>query len=107
MSKYSLDYAYTCPDLDGYIADAKSLIGDHFSDTLVELNPVLEGLENTIQFKEWVEQATLSLYSDLESIFEGCRKINEDIRSAADHQIAECVSELEDAQYRIQELENE
>lgn len=41
MSRYALDYAYTCPDLDKEISDAKSVIEDHFRDTLEELNPVM------------------------------------------------------------------
>lgn len=106
MSKYSLDYGFTCPDLDKEIADAKSIIESHFHDTLEELNPVLASLMHTPEVREWIDTATNSLYSDLESIFENCRGINEDIRSAADQQIAECVSELEDAEYRIKELED-
>lgn len=107
MSRYSLDYGFTCPDLDKEIADAKSLIEDTFYETLQELNPLMENLMHTPEAKEWVKQATDSLYSDLESIFENCRSINEGIRAAADQQIAECVSELEDVEYRIKELENE
>lgn len=107
MSKYSLDYAYTCPNLDREISDAKDVIRDHFHDTLQELNPVMPELMHTPEAQEWVRVATEALYSDLESIFENCRKINEDIRSAADQQIAECVSELEEAEYRIKELEGD
>lgn len=38
----------------------------------------------TPEAQEWIDTATNALYSDLESIFENCRIINEDIRSAAD-----------------------
>ena len=107
MSRYSLDYGFTCPDLDKEIADAKSVIESHFEDTLKELNPVLYNLMHTPEAREWVSVATEALYSDLESIFENCRSINEGIRSAADQQIAECVSELEDAELRIKDLESE
>jgi len=107
MSRYGLDYAYTCPDLDKEISDAKSVIEDHFRDMLEELNPVMANLMYTPEAQEWIDTATNALYSDLESIFENCRSINEDIRSAADQQIAECVSELEGAEYRIKELEED
>lgn len=107
MSRYSLDYGYTCPDLDREIADAKNIIEEHFHDTLQELNPILSNLMHTPEVQEWVRVATESLYSDLESVFENCRSINEGIRAAADQQIAECVSELEDAEYRIKELEED
>lgn len=107
MRKYNLDYTYTCPSLDSEISDAKGTIEAHFTDMLIELNPLTEQLTHTPELREWIKTTTEALYSDLEPIFENCRKINEDIREAADTQIAECVSELEEAEYRIKELEGE
>lgn len=106
MGKYSLDYGFTCPSIDSEISDAKSIIENHFYEILQELNPLMCGLINTPEAKLWVEEATEALYGDLESVFENCRSINEDIRSAADQQIAECVSELEDLESQIKEYEN-
>ncbi len=107
MSRYSLDYALTCPSLDSEISDAKGTIESHFTDTLLELNPLMDQLLHTPELREWIKTATEALYSDLEPIFENCRTVNEDIRSAADNQIAECVNEIEEAEYRIKELEGE
>ncbi len=107
MSRYSLVYAYTCPDLDKEIADAKSVLEDHVEDILVELTPLMGNLRNTPECKEWIQETSNSLYESLESIFENCRSINEDIRSAADSQIAECVRELEDSEEQVKVLEEE
>lgn len=108
--KRTLDYPYTCPSLDALILDAKFTLEDHVESILYELNPVLEEIPTRdvpVQIKEWIEQQVLAIYSDLEVIFESCRTINEDIRSAADFQIGECIDELEDALNTIQELENQ
>jgi hypothetical protein len=107
MSKYQLDYANTCPDIDSEISDAKGVIESHFYGTLRELNPLMEDLMETEPTKLWIKNATDHLYSDLESIFENCRSINENMRAEANRQIAECMTELEEANHTIDNLMSE
>lgn len=107
MRKYSLNHGYTCPDIDSSIADAKDVLRDYMVDVLVELNPLVEGCLNSPHIKQWLDDTVKSFYSGLEDVFEGVRSTNEELRSSAEHQIVELVSELEEAEATIQQLESE
>ncbi|AUR89252.1 coil containing protein [Vibrio phage 1.121.O._10N.286.46.C4] len=105
MSTYGLDYPYTCPSIDGEIRDAKAILESHVEDILQELNPLMAELTHTPEFNAWIKSTVDAMYTDLEPIFENCRGINDDMRSEASRQIAECVSELEDCQQQLRDLE--
>lgn len=96
------DYHYTCPDIDKLIVEAKDNIESHIHNILVELCPPISEFCNLPkELQDWVESTTESLYEDLEGVFEGARSSNEDMRSAADLQVRELESELEDALQEI------
>lgn len=102
------NYSYTCPDVDAKIKDAKDLIESNVQDILFELNPLSSQFCNLPEeLQDWIDQTTLQIYNDLEDIFEGCRTINEDMRTSADAQIREYEDEISDLQQQIKDLEEE
>ena len=101
-----LDYPYTCPDLDALVNQARAEIENYVNSTFIENNPILEvycNLPKEIQDK--LDTESLYLYDLLEPLFEGSRKINEDIRSAADHQISELQDRISDLEHEVEVLE--
>lgn len=101
-----LDYPYTCPDLDALINQAKAEIESYVLDTFMENNPVLNVFCNLPkELQDKLDTESQYLYDILDPLFEGSRSINEDIRAAADIQINELQSHLEDLQEEIRDLE--
>ncbi len=110
ISKGSMgfNYNHTCPDVDAKIKDAKDLIESNVQDILFELNPLSAQFCNLpVELQEWIDQTVLQIYNDLEGIFEGCRTINEDMRSFAEEQIREYEDEISDLQQQVKDLEEE
>lgn len=99
----TLNYKYTCPDIDRSITAFKSDIESYLSNMLDDCCPLLEGKQKEDFIKDYVEQ----MYSDFESNFEDVRKTNEDMRKEADRQIDYAEEEIKDLNARIEELEGQ
>lgn len=105
-----LDFHYTCSGIDANITDFKSVLGDNLHDFLSDASPLIEGKQKTEIINTWVS----TIYGEVENIFEGVRKCNEDMRQQADRQISELESRIDDLEYdfrtseeKVAELEKE
>ena len=101
----SLKYPFTCPDVDAQIRDCKSVLTVDIESLVLALCPTLNAHLYTSETQEMVEDLVDSFYENLEGIFEGCRKINEDMRDEADLQISEAVEEVVDLQQQVNDLQ--
>lgn len=101
----SLDYPYTCPDLDELIDQACDVIDEHVFSIVVEQNPWLGDDESLMpkHFLDSVKEVQDCLKDEIKDIFEDSRSINENIREAADNQINELKERVEDLEYELKE----
>lgn len=94
-----LNFGYTCGDIDSQIDSAKSFIIDFAVDLLqdygLKVDP--QQVENDCQF----------VVSQVSDCFEVLRRINEDMRSAANNQLSEISEQYEDELYRRQNAESD
>lgn len=103
----SLNYPYTCPDLDKLIDQACATIDDHVFEIVLENNPWLGRDESLmpVHFLSSVKEAQGCLKDDIKDIFEDSRTINESIREAADDQINELKERISDLEYELKEVQ--
>lgn len=98
MRRIEFDYPITCPRIDKEIERAKSEIENFVFDLLEEACPLLSKERRT----ELAVDYGASLYSNLEDAFETVRATNEDMRRAADRQIADLFEEIAALESRVE-----
>lgn len=97
-----LDYGWTCGNIDAGISESKEAITDTVKD-LLEKYSELDGE----QIEDIAESESGYLYRELESVFEGVRSTNEDMRKEADRQIDQLEGEVEDLKQQLDCLTSE
>lgn len=100
----SLDYGFTCPDIDKNIDSAKETLYDFILETYRELNPLLESVSDNelpVCVKEKAKTDADYLYESLEDIFENVRSVNEDMRRFADKQISDLKDEISELEHEL------
>lgn len=96
----SLDFNWTCPDIDSGIKSLKDLIDDTLDDLLSEVSPLFEGESKRELIKKHIDY----LYANgIEDIFETVRETNSDMRTHADKQIGEVLQEKFEAEEQLEE----
>ena len=97
-----LDFEYTCPVINQGIDNVKEVLYFEIKSLLEEINGkklIKEDLENISKdFKD-------TLYSEIEYIFEDVRKVNEEMRTAANSQLDDMEGKNEDLKSEIEDLE--
>src|SRR5690554_6913473 len=97
----SLNFGFTCPDIDEGLRDAKGYIEDYLFD-------LLEGfVEDDDVREDLIKTYTEYIYGDVSTAFERVRDCNSDLRKAAEEQIEELENDKENLDYRVAELEDE
>jgi len=103
----SLDYGFTCPDIDRNIDSAKEVLYDFMLETYKELNPVIGDIPDSDlppSIKERAKKDADYLYESLEEIFENVRSVNEDMRRSADKQISDLNDLISDLEAEVESL---
>lgn len=106
----SLDYGFTCPDIDRNIDSAKEVLYDFMLETYKELNPIIEDIPDSDlppSIKERAKKDSDYLYGTLEDIFENVRSVNEDMRNSADKQISDLNDRVSDLEAEVESLRGE
>lgn len=99
----SLDFKWTCPDIDSSLKDIQSSIEDNIKDLMAEVCPPLDGTPaGNILFNNY----SLWIYEAIEPIVEEVRKTNSDMRDSAEKQISYLIEEMEDLKLQIADLES-
>lgn len=101
MSKF--EYKHTCPDIDASIILAENCINQHIT-SFIELHL---GLISRQKSEDLAKEFTAELCSEINSCFEDVRTCNSNMRDEADRQIASWVEDLDDAEYKVKNLEME
>ena len=91
------DYSNTCPLIDGQLHAIELLLYDHLKNMLEDLCPELPEAELLKNVEGWRDY----IYADIEPHIEQVRKINADMRAAADEQITSLAEDLDYAQAEI------
>ena len=106
----SLDFGFTCPDIDRNISSAKEALYDFMLETYKDLNPVIGDIPDRdlpLSVKEKAKRDADYLYESLEDIFENVRSVNEDMRLSADKQISDLNDRISDLEAEVESLERE
>lgn len=94
-----LDFEYTCPKIDEAIEQMKQEVYDHLYDITVDQHPCLSTVsshEMPKEVVEYIKEHADSMSDTLTELFESLRSLNEDMRDAADNQLAELADIVED-----------
>ena len=100
-SRNTFDYPHTCPKIDKEIERVNDLIQRYLTDFILELSPYVPKDVAMNMAMEW----GCDIYRDIQGCFEEVRKTNEDMREEANRQISSLISELDDLNCQIKELE--
>jgi len=103
MRRVNFDYNNTCPEIDAAISQAKSEIERFIDDILCDACGLLEPKQRSMLAEDYAEK----LYRNLEDAFEKARSSNEKMRCAADEQISDLKDEINDLEFRIEQIEKE
>jgi len=99
----SLDFPYTCPDIDRSLSGIKSDIDSELIDMITECCPLLP----EFKLNEFVKPYIESLYERFSESFEAVRSLNDDMRSQAELQINALQADNEQLLEDVRILEEE
>jgi len=99
----SLDFPYTCPDIDRSLSGIKSDIDSELIDMITECCPLLP----EFKLNEFVKPYIESLYERFSESFEAVRSLNDDMRSQAELQINAIQADNEQLLEDVRILEEE
>ena len=103
----SLDFGFTCPDIDRNIDSAKEVLYNFMLEAYKDLNPVIGDIPDSDlppSVKEKAKRDADYLYESLEEIFENVRSVNEDMRRSADKQISDLNDTISDLETEVESL---
>lgn len=101
------EYGYTCQYVDRGIDGIKEDLECHLDTIVNELNDMFYDVNNGKNRDEYIATWVKSIYSDMESNFEGVRESNCDMREAADEQVSNLEDEIEDLKSELEERNKE
>ena len=99
----SLNFPYTCPDIDRSLSGIKSDIDSELVDMITECCPLLP----EFKLNEFVKPYIESLYERFSESFEAVRSLNDDMRNQAEIQINALKADKEQLLEDIRILEEE
>jgi len=98
-----LDYSHTCSDIDREKDSAKEVIHQEISYIITDEMPLPEDHD----FDEtWINNKVDEIWDRVDSCFEVCRETNVDMRKAADDQISDLESEIDDLKEQVNALQS-
>jgi len=97
MAKKTFDYWYTCPILDKEITSIQETLEANINGLISDISPYIP--EDALA--KLAEQYAGDFYMDIESYIESVRSANSDIRNAAEKQIEEHQTEINNLEYDL------
>ena len=97
MAKKGFDYWYTCPIIDKEIVKIQESLESGINGLIADISPYIP--EDVLV--KLAEQYAADFYSDISNYIEAVRDANSDIRNAAEKQIEEQQTEIENLQYDL------